>query len=227
MPSLKKFLGSCLDLIFPPHCVYCDAVLDAPQPDPCPRCREKLAWIPESLPPRTGKAFSECISAAWYTGEMRGSIHRFKFSAQSSYAAAYAIVLAPRIQLYFSDAYDLLSWVPVSPATLKKRGYDQARLLADEIASRLGQAAVGTLIKSRSNVPQSTLSDATSRRTNVIGVYSVADSGLIAGKRILLIDDVITTGSTLEEAAQTLLNSGAVEVMTATFCCGKPASIPK
>ena len=90
-------------------------------------------------------------------------------------------------------------------------------LLAMAAALELGDVAVETLRKTADNPAQSSLTDAAARKTNVQGAYTVPEPELIEGKRVLLIDDIITTGSTLDEASRTLLASGASEVLAAAL----------
>jgi ComF family protein len=158
------------------------------------------------------------VSVGWYQDELKESVRRFKFRDRPAYAAAYGPLLAQAIQGHLKGEYDVLSWVPVSPDTLKRRGYDQARLLADEAGKVLRQQTVSTLEKTGKNAPQSSLTDGRDRWSNVSGVYSVAHPERVIGRRILLVDDILTTGATLEEAAWTLRKAGAARVVAATLC---------
>ena len=115
----------------------------------------------------------------------------------------------------FGGEFDTVTWVPVSRKRLKRRGYDQARLLAEEAARVLEVPALPLLSKTRDTPPQSGLEEAGQRRANVLGVYRAPDAA--AGLRVLLADDVVTTGSTLSECARTLLTAGAAEVVCVTL----------
>lgn len=75
----------------------------------------------------TGEAFARCVCAGWYREPLRASLRRFKFSGRRDYAKAYGPVLAQAVRTYLPGTYDLITWVPVSPKTLRRRGYDQAR----------------------------------------------------------------------------------------------------
>jgi ComF family protein len=152
-----------------------------------------------------------------YEGQVREALLRFKFQDQPGYATELGRLLAKTIRRELGGQYDLISWVPVSPKRLKKRGYDQAMLLGMAVALELGDVAVETLKKSRENPAQSSLESAKARQGNVLGVYTVKDPELVQGKRILLIDDIITTGATLDEASRTLLRAGAEEVVCAAL----------
>jgi ComF family protein len=112
---------------------------------------------------------------------------------------------------------EVLTWVPVSRKRLRSRGYDQAKLLAEATGAVLGLPVTATLRKVRDNPPQSGLQDAAGRRANVLNAYEAVDPAAFAGKRVLLIDDVATTGSTLSECARVLVTAGAGEVLAATL----------
>lgn len=148
----------------------------------------------------------------YYKEEARESIRRFKFRNARYYAASYGKFLAERIAEDFSDGYDCITWVPVSTLRRLSRGYDQSRLLAEAAAAALCRDATPLLKKIRNNPPQSSVSGAAQRRANVQGVYKAIDAQQVRGKRIVLIDDVITTGATVSESARILLTAGAQEV---------------
>lgn len=211
-------LRSVLDLLYPPKCPFCGGAGMAGQTGPCPRCQDAPFWLEGGQAVVKGRDFVRCACAAWYQEPLRTAVKRFKFSNQPQYAAAYGAVLARTIRTYLPGSYDLLSWVPVSPATLKHRGYDQARLLAQEAAQVLGREAVPLLAKTGHNSPQSSLAHGEQRWKNVAGVYTVPHPEEVAGQRILLIDDILTTGATLNEAARTLRQAGAAQVVCATLC---------
>lgn len=207
-----------LDLIYPPKCKFCGASLERESWEPCPKCRKAPFWLEGAQGVFDGKHFLRCVCAGWYQGALRDQVLAFKFSDRPQYARAYGPVLARQVRLFLPGTYDVITWVPVSRQTLKKRGYDQARLLAEETARALGREAVPLLEKARATPAQSSLESAARRRKNVKGVYAVPRPEQVAGQRVLLIDDILTTGSTLEEAARTLRAAGASQVVAAAFC---------
>lgn len=99
----------------------------------------------------------------WYREPLRASLRRFKFSGRRDYAKAYGPVLAQAVRTYLPGTYDLITWVPVSPKTLRRRGYDQAQLLAQETARALAAQAVPLLEKTRDTPPQSSLTQGRQR----------------------------------------------------------------
>ena len=212
--SLVDFIT---DLIFPPKCKFCGALVDKSSLDPCKKCPPDL-WLkgPQAVVP--GSNFARCVCSAWYKGALREEVKRFKFQNQPGHAKAYGPMLARTIRFYLPGAYDVITWVPVSWETLEKRGYDQAQLLAEAAAKALGTEALPLLVKAKSNRPQSSLEGADKRWKNVKGVYTVPNAEQITGKRVLIVDDILTTGATLEEAADTLRQAGAAQVVAAAFC---------
>ena len=133
----------------------------------------------------------------------------------------YGRMLAMRIHQEYPDGFDLITWVPVSRLRRLTRGYDQVELLANATGRELGQPPVSTLRKIRHNRPQSGITGQAKRRANVLGAYRVICPQEVCGKRILLLDDVITTGATAGECARVLLTAGAKEVH-----CGCLAAAP-
>ena len=117
----------------------------------------------------------------------------------------------------YSGAFDAVTWVPVSEKRLRKRGFDQSRYLAASLCVDWHTDPVETLEKVRDNPPQSALTDASARRANVLGVYQAVHPENIAGRRFLLVDDILTTGATLGEAARVLKAAGAADVMCLTL----------
>ena len=204
-----------LHLIFPPKCIMCQNLLERGQTDLCPQCRNHL---PEFKFAKKNISFIAGWTAVWYyEGNIRKSLVRFKFHGKRSYASAYGKYLAARLQEDGMTDFDILTWIPISAKRRSKRGYDQVELLVQAVGNELQVKPVPTLYKHRHNPAQSTQKDAARRRANVLGAYRVLDPAAVAGKRILLLDDIITTGATASECARTLLVAGAKEVKFAAI----------
>lgn len=221
---MMRPLSLLLDLFFPPKCIYCHTLLHSSQQYACPCCLARLSWIKNEDRLSSGTHFSHCVSVAWYEDEIRKALLQYKFFGHRQYAQAFALPLAQAVDLHFRDCYDLISWVPISQETLKTRGYDQARLLAKAVAQILRQNTVPLFKEPLHKTPQSTLSSAHARRQNVKGCFTLIEPTSVQQKRILLIDDVITTGSTMEESATCLFRAGAKDVLCATFCRTRPTT---
>ncbi len=209
-----------LDILFPPRCVFCRKILPTSRRSVCDACLDKLPFT-GSHSSQKGDFFSVCVSPLYYEDEVRESILRFKFKEATGYASTYGLLLADCIRRELPGHYDLISWVPLSRGRYKERGYDQAMLLACAAALELEDVAVSTLEKTAEVARQSRMGSPEKRRANIMGAYSVPDKELVEGKRILLIDDIITTGSTLSECARTLKTAGAKEVLCATVARGR------
>lgn len=204
-----KIRNPITQLLFPSKCLLCGTLLPATETHLCSNCAET---IPEALRLKRRIPFLSGSFALWYyENQVRDSLLRFKFYHQRSYARGYAAVLARRLP-EIGDRYDLITWVPVSRRRKLKRGYDQVELIAHALCKELGVTPVACLKKIRHNPPQSGITSAAARRANVLGVYKVPDPETVAGKRILLLDDIITTGATISECAKTLMAAGATEV---------------
>lgn len=205
-----------LRLLFPPKCVLCQQLLTSEETDLCHYCRthtELLQRTKRKIP------FVAQWTALWYYKDtVIRSIRRFKFSQKRHYGQVYARLLA--ISLTQWDA-DLISWVPVSPLRRLQRGYDQAEVLAKAVRRELGIPAVPVLKKIRHTPPQSGIRGIALRRANVLGAFRPIRPGRLSGKRILLLDDVITTGATASECARTLLVAGAKEVYFAAVAAAE------
>jgi len=214
------FFASLLDLLFPPKCVFCVKVLHEKSDQWCDKCVESLPFTLNSGR-QDGAYYDFCISPLYYKAAVRRSILRYKFRGASGYAGVYGKILAECIQENPDIGYDLISWVPLSDKRKHERGYDQAMLLSLATALELGEVAVETLRKTRNVQAQSELGGAAERRENISGVYEAADPELIEGKCVLLIDDIVTTGSTLEECADALLSAGAARVVCAALARGE------
>ena len=215
---MSRPLGALLDLLFPPRCVFCRRLLHRGEEGICPRCQQELPWALGAEAEQTGEFFSLCASPLWYQDQVRASFHRYKLKGGRGYSRTYGRLVAQCVQDHLAGRYDLITWVPLSRARLRQRGYDQAMLLASAAALALDDVAAETLCKVRDTEAQSGLgkNDA-SRRANVLSAYQVTDPALVEGRRVLLIDDIVTTGSTLSECARVLRTAGATDVVCAAL----------
>ncbi|MCL2152047.1 MAG: ComF family protein [Oscillospiraceae bacterium] len=213
-------LSVILDLLFPPKCVFCGRVLNKTDDGWCDRCTETLPFS-DNGGKQNGDAFDFCVSPLHYKGNVRKSILRFKFRGMSAYASVYGKLLADCVREQPDISYDIITWVPLSSKRKRARGYDQAMLLALATALELGDVAAETLEKPRDVNAQSELGGKEERSANIKEAFEATDPELIEGKSVLLIDDVVTTGSTLSECARVLLAAGAAKVVCATLARGE------
>ena len=153
----------------------------------------------------------------YYKDTVRSSILRYKFYNRRSYVNTYGRFLAMKLQKNGWDAPEILTYVSTGWLRRLGRGYDHAALLAQAVGKELGIPSVRTLQKTRHTPPQSGLVRAAERRANILGAYRVIDPAFVKGKRVLLIDDIITTGATASECGRVLLTAGAKEVYCAAI----------
>ena len=218
-----KLLDDLLDLLFPPKCPFCQSILETPADPVCPACQKSLPWLVGRAGERKVDFIQGCCSPLAYRGAVREAIHRYKFSGVRAYARPFGLLMAQCVQDRPEMAPELITWAPLSRKRRRERGYDQGELLARAMAKRLGLPAVPTLVKARHTQPQSGLDSAEARRANALGAYALLPGAEVAGRRVLLADDVVTSGATLSECARTLLEAGAAEVWCVTLAQARPS----
>ena len=218
-----KLLDDLLDLLFPPKCPFCQSILETPADPVCPACQKSLPWLVGRAGERKVDFTQGCCSPLAYRGAVREAIHRYKFSGVRAYARPFGLLMAQCVQDRPEMAADLVTWAPLSRKRRRERGYDQGELLARAMAQRLGLPAVPTLVKARHTQPQSGLDSAETRRANALGAYALLPGADVAGRHVLLADDVVTSGATLSECARTLLEAGAEEVWCVTLAQARPS----
>ncbi len=183
------------------RCIQCAIALDARHV--ARHCRACLAGAPD---------FDATVVIADYAWPLDHLVTGLKFRAQLSLADWLADQLANALAAALGDLPDVLLPVPLSPARLRSRGYNQAWEIARRIARRLDiPAHAGALHRVRDNVAQATL-DRAERLANLHGAFVVAEPARIAGRHIGIVDDVMTTGTTLGEIATQLKRAGATRV---------------
>lgn len=202
-----------LDLLFPPKCPFCARVLD--RPGVCAACEKALPWTEErdSLWELPGGL--RCAAPLWYRDNARQGLLRLKFRGAPGAAEPLGALVAQCAAERLSGEFDTVTWVPVSGKRLRQRGYDQAELLARAACRRWDTAPVRLLEKRRDNPAQSGLRDAAARWENVRDVYRAVEPEAVEGRRVLLVDDICTTGATLCQCADVLRRAGAAEVVCA------------
>ena len=207
---MMKLLNWLWNVLFPPKCLLCRRILQDEELDLCHKCRIDG---PECTDSRKKFPFVDSWTAVWYYEDTaRHSLLRYKFRGKRSYAQGYGRLLAIKLQQAHPEGFDLLTWVPVSPLRKWTRGYDQVELLAHSVGRELELHPMPLVQKIRHNRPQSRIFGDAQRRANVLGVYRVESQEILQGKKILMLDDIITTGATAGECARVLLTAGAKEI---------------
>lgn len=210
--ELNKITDNLLGVFFPRKCPFCGKLTGKTL-----LCETCGAALPRCEEVRQGADFGRCTAPLYYEGQVRDAILAFKFKAKLGGLDAFGRLMAQTAAERYSGEFDAITWVPVSKKRLKKRGFDQARYLTASMCVDWHVAPLETLRKTADNPPQSGLEDAAARRANVLGVYKAVSPEQFAGKRLLLVDDVCTTGATLGECARVLKAAGAAEVLCLTL----------
>jgi ComF family protein len=223
LPQLNKLKGTALDLLFPRWCIGCRKEGDFI----CPSCLKSLPRIKPPLCPRCGRPQSRatlCSSCAgWqaeidgirspfrFDGVIRQAIHELKYRNLRAIAGLFARLLNDYLVTNPVPA-EVVVAVPLHPKRLRERGYNQSQLLARELASLSKLPLVDDcLIRQRHSPPQARTATVKERRANVAHAFSCRDRRL-KGKQVLLIDDVATSGATLDGCARALKKAGATSV---------------
>jgi len=213
-----------LDLLFPPKCPYCQKILDDPRAPVCPGCQPKLPWLEGKAGERRVDFTAGCFSPLAYREQVPDAVRRYKFSRVRAYGAPFAQLMAQCLLDHLPEGADLISWCPLSRKRLRERGFDQAELLARAVGERLSVPAAPTLEKVRHTRPQSELEDEQARKANALGAYVLRSGVDLTGKRVVLVDDVVTSGSTMSECAALLLQAGAEAVYGLTLAQARPGT---
>ena len=215
--ELNKLSRGILDFFFPRRCPFCGAV--AGKELLCKKCLRSLPFTGEHAV-REG-TFGRCAAPLYYEDSVREAILQFKFKGKLGGLSCFGMLMAECAAEHYSGAFDAITWVPVSKKRLKKRGFDQTRYLTGSMCVDWHVAPIETLRKVTDNPPQSTLETEEQRRANVLGVYEAVNAEQFRGKRLLLVDDILTTGATLSECVRVLKEAGAGEVMCLTLAMSR------
>lgn len=199
---LIKFFNNLLDFIYPNKCVFCEEVLPIDEKDGiCKHCYLKIEFITDDKEPN--------LSLFSYDDLTRFSILRLKYYNKIHYGKIFAHMMYNKLLKIDNKKYDYILYVPMYIKKKKKRGYDQAEVIAEEL-SKLCNIPIekDNLIRTKNTLPQSKVSFE-DRAKNVEGVFKVLKPERLRDKNILLIDDIYTTGNTINCCGKALKDAGA------------------
>lgn len=222
------------ELIFPPRCAVCTEVLDMEERKGflCRGCAEHLPYVPRGICPHCGgttetagfcdfclKEFAfESACAAFPYETVRTAIHLFKYEGGKKIGEGLGRLLAEYMEKYHEELLaqtDVVLSVPLYPKKEKKRGFNQTHILCEQLSAQTGLLfRKDVLVRKRETAAQSTLDSPEQRRRNLKNAFAVTED--MTGKRVLLVDDIFTTGSTCNECAKELYRAGAQAV---SICC--------
>lgn len=206
---IARALDLAVCLIAPPQCSACDAPIDTLSAF-CPDCARAVVLAPSGDP--------HALAAFIYGGPMARAIVRFKYEKRPDLARPLGDLLWRTLEPHAEALHDaIVVPVPLHPSRLAERGYNQAALLGQRVARRLGVRLVArALVRQRDTLRQATLG-ALARTTNVERAFRVVKPQLVRGRGVLLIDDVQTTGATLSSSAIALREAGVSRIATAVL----------
>ena len=232
---MLKLLRSIRDFVTPPVCPFCGKELAEGKERLCTDCEQELPLWPErrckgcggandsyldlchncqQIP--GGRPWKIAVSGLPYYGSVREAIHRYKYREKNYFLPFLAGRMADEWQKMASDVeVDAVTYVPLHWRRYLQRGYNQSELLAKYLARRLGKPCFKTLRRVRKTSQQAAL-DQAARQANIRRAFASVGGETLLGMRLLLVDDVFTTGATLSEATKTLLKAGASEVSVIT-----------
>lgn len=225
--------------MYPRRCILCDGVLDTPNSGVCTLCESKLKYCKEPACKKCGKPLknerqeycTDCRKkkhsydqgkSVWiYKGDMKNSIYRFKYGNRREYARFYA---EESVRIYGrwikSKGVEVIIPIPVHPKRKRKRGYNQAELYAKELGKLLELPVDGdSLVRVVNTTPQKELDDK-ERRNNLKKAFKIRKDS-VKYRKVLVVDDVYTTGSTIDAAAELLRDAGADKIYFLSVTIGE------
>ena len=212
--NIKKFREAILNAFFPVRCPYCNKVIDRDE-YACDECKK---LFPESSNSKYAFGNYICSAPFYYDGIFSKAVKKFKFGNCGGFAKQLAFMIVQSVnEIHNGCDFDIITCVPMHKDDLKKRGYNQAELLARECAEIMNIPYVNALEKHKKNKLQHSIK-ASERAKNVKGVYRLTDKDIVKGKNILIIDDIITTGHTLGECCRILSKGKCKSVKCSVVC---------
>ena len=218
MLGWRNVIDAFADLVYPPQCPLCDS-LSFRHSKPCDDCQRSLQKIEGAahLHLLSRVWIDRCISCYAYEGSLREAIHGFKYEERFDLLEFFAYELARTFVA--CGKIDAICPVPMHPRRLKSRGYNPAALLADRVGQRLGTSVYRNLLRRTRHAPCQMELARKERLANVKGTFAVDDKAAtrVDGRRLLVLDDVLTTGATANECARVLKKKGASYVVVLTI----------
>jgi len=239
--ELAAVIPTVLDLVFPRECVGCGAPAGRDARHFCWNCLAQLEFITDRFCSLCGDPvdgmvenvftcaachdrkphFDMARSAARYRGHLREALHAFKYGHDTHLGVDFVPLLAGCVKATWTESvFDAVTYVPLYPRKERERTYNQAALLASGLAGALDVPLLGDCLRRvRATATQTNLS-AAQRRKNIHGAFVAEKERWIEGRALLLVDDVMTTGATVDECAKVLKKAGASKVFVVTVARG-------
>lgn len=233
-----KFPSTLFQFFLPPQCPCCEKFLEEGQQEFCSNCLSEIRWIEPPFCSICGipfiskevenhpcgacmthrKYFTMARALGAYEGSLQEAIHRWKYEGKTYLTPFFAEWMEEGLNRHWGPhSLDLLIPAPLHPQRLRERGFNQALLLVKELSHRAGIPYRKTILqKKKPTIPQVNLSG-TEREKGLRGAFQVIGKEELLGKSVLLVDDVYTTGATVNECSKVLLRGGAERVNVLTL----------
>lgn len=234
----RNMIRQGLSLLFPGRCPFCDGIIPMGAFQ-CGECGGKLPVVRQPFCCKCGQPLEDgrreyCADCTRkrhsytrgravyvYEGAVKTSLYRFKYGGRREYAACYARQAAESYGAWIRELKpEALVPVPLHPRRRRKRGYNQAELFARELGERLGLPVYSRLVRRRVDTrPQKELNDV-QRKKNLKNAFTIPEN-IVQLKKVLLVDDIYTTGSTVDAVAEALRAAGVEQVYVLCISIGR------
>jgi ComF family protein len=228
-------LSRFMDVCYPPVCLHCYAEISGKDLWLCGNCHDRLSFMPEQQCPRCGSpaeedACSNCAENAFvftqaksvflFEGAARSLVHSLKYEGFTHIAGWFANQMYKTVLGEMPlPGVEYVTAIPLHRVKRRERGFNQSGLIGKALAEKLKLPYTDALLTRKANTMSQTMLDGVSRKKNMRGAFRTGRLSS-AGKSILIIDDVFTTGSTVNEAGKVLLDGGAEHIYVLTACHG-------
>lgn len=210
-----------LSFLFPSPCVVCQKPAGRNR-FVCNSCKEHLtllkpgAFCKTCLAPlpsgaelcgkclSNSPAYGQLVACVSYQGILRNSLHRYKFGGRSDLHTSFAMMMCAQLLSFGCTDFDVVVPTPLSKERLRERGFNQAELIAKDIAKQFHAPCVSNALKKCRDTERQSELDMHQRDRNVRRAFALSSPDAVRGKKVLLVDDIFTTGATMREAAKTL-----------------------
>ena len=220
---LQAFLQGAVELIFPDNCQLCRQFLNSRhQRQLCSSCLGQLTLNPTPFSRQSESrsfAFDHAWSVCLYNETAQKLLHSFKYNSKTSLSKTFVPIMIDFIDRHHIplDKFDLIAPIPLHPVRLRERGYNQSALLSLGLSEHYGITHTENLLVRQKATHTQTELGAKQRWTNMHGAFRIKNSTEVTGRKILLMDDLFTTGATVHHAAKVLKSAGAQKIAVLTL----------
>lgn len=220
-------LDRVINTVFPPRCIFCGKLLMVSSKiHICSSCYGRIPFADTGSARSTGRQrgsdCDEILFVCEYAGIIKESLIKYKFFGRPSFYRTFAALMGDKVRgLMERHKFDMIISVPLHKSRERERGFNQSRLLSKALSRETGIRECSGLLTRVKNTDSQSLLGKNSRRVNIIDAFKITSPEKISNKNILIIDDIFTTGSTLNECSKVLKKAGAARVAAAVLASGR------